>query len=158
MAKIHARTANIRQDWLHKMTTEIANSANVIAIEYLNVKGMTKLHNLSKSISDAAFGEFRRQIEYKTAERGSTLHITDRFYPSSKTCSVCGTKAKSLQLNQRAWVCESCGAEHDRDLNAAINLAQTAGGSSVAACGDNVRLTKMEADVIEAGTRQPVMA
>lgn len=158
VARIHAHTANIRQDWLHKLTTELANSANVVAIEDLNVKGMLGLRSLSKSINDAAFGEFRRQLEYKIQDRGSNLVVVDRFYPSSKICSACGTKAKSLPLSVRAWVCASCGAHHDRDLNAAINLARTAGGSSVAACGDTVRPSVLGAGVREAGTRQPTMA
>lgn len=133
---VHYRTANIRKDWLHKLTFDIASNHNVVVIEDLNVKGMVKNRHLAKSISDAAFGEFRRQLEYKVAEYGGQLIVADRWFPSSKLCSACGTKAKSLPLNIREWTCHNCGVHHDRDLNAAINLAAIAGSSSVTACGE----------------------
>lgn len=139
VARLHQRTADVRQDWLHKLTTELADRADTVVIEDLNVSGMLKNRYLSKSVSDAAFGEFRRQMEYKITDRGTELVVADRWYPSSKLCSICGTKAKSLPLEIRSWECGGCGAQHDRDLNAAINLAaypaNTAASSAVAACG-----------------------
>jgi putative transposase len=166
VAKIHHNIANIRKDWLHKTTTDIANRANTVVIEDLNVKGMVKNHHLALSISDAAFGEFRRQLTYKTTDRNSQLIVADRFYPSSKTCSSCGTKTKSLTLNIRQWTCVVCGTGHDRDLNAAKNLALlasnnkalnnkalNAGSSSVSVCGefsasDDLEMNTSSKDVI----------
>lgn len=123
VARIHERTANIRRDWLHQTTTAIAHSANVIVVEDLNVRGMTRNRHLSKSVLDAGFGEFRRQLTYKTQTLGTELVTADRWFPSSKLCSTCGTKTKSLQLSIREWTCETCNTVHDRDVNAAINLA-----------------------------------
>lgn len=162
VAKIHARTANIRNDWLHKTTTAIANSASVVGIEDLNVKGMTRNRYLAKSVLDAGFAEFRRQLEYKTAERGSKLVVADRWYPSSKICSACGAKTKSLPLNIRAWICTACNISHDRDLNAAINLMAYAASSAVTACGELSATTNtppgaLASNLDEAGTRhQPL--
>jgi putative transposase len=136
VARIHAQTANIRADWLHKLSANLVANHAVIAIEDLNVKGMVRNHRLAKSITDAAFGEFRRQLEYKVEEVGSTLVVADRFYPSSKLCSVCGAKTKRLPLSVRNWTCPNCGAQHDRDLNAAINLRHYAASSAVSACGE----------------------
>ncbi|MFC4225403.1 RNA-guided endonuclease InsQ/TnpB family protein [Lysinibacter cavernae] len=138
VALLHQHVANVRGDWMHKLTTELANTYDTIVIEDLNVKGMTKNHRLALSIADAGFGEFRRQLEYKTRERGTTLVLADRWYPSSKTCSTCGTKIKSLPLNIREWTCSNCETVHDRDLNAAYNLAaykHEAASPAVSVCG-----------------------
>jgi putative transposase len=118
------------------MTTEIVINADTIVIEDLNVKGMLRNRRLSKSISDASFGEFRRQLEYKTKAAGKTLIVAGRFYPSSKLCSACGAKATRLTLGMREWVCEVCGAAHDRELNAAINLKKYADSSAVSVRGE----------------------
>lgn len=124
VAKLHAGVADVREDWLHKLTTSLAARHDRIVIEDLNVRGMVKNHNLAMSITDAAFGEFRRMLEYKTKTRGVDLTIADRWFPSSKTCSACGARTKRrMTLDVRAWICETCGANHDRDLNAARNLA-----------------------------------
>jgi len=136
VAKIHAGIADIRGDWLHKLTSGIAVYNAVIVIEDLNVKGMVQNHHLAKSITDAAFGEFRRQLNYKTEELGHVLLVADRFYPSSKLCSVCGTKTKHLPLSMRHWICPACSSVHDRDLNAAYNLKAYAASSAVSACGE----------------------
>ena len=87
VARIHAHVANQRQDALHKLTTHLANKYSEISIEDLNVAGMVKNHALAKSVMDSSFAEFRRQLEYKTARTGARLHVIDRWYPSSKTCS-----------------------------------------------------------------------
>ena len=84
--------------------------------------GMVKNHHLAKSVSDAAFGEFRRQLEYKTARTGARLHVVNRWYSSSKTCSKCGSVKAKLPLPERTYRCDSCGLVLDRDLNAAINI------------------------------------
>ena len=139
VARIHAQIADQRKDWLHKLTTSLANSHSEIVIEDLNVKGMLKNKRLAKSVSDASFYEFKRQLTYKTQDRGTSLVLADRWFPSSKLCSECGAKTKHLALSQREWTCDQCGTLHDRDLNAARNLAayeeSTAVGSTVDACG-----------------------
>ena len=93
-----------------------------ISIEDLHVAGMVKNRHLAKSVSDAAFGEFRRRLEYKVARTGARLHIVDRWYRSSKTCSNCGRVKAKLSLAERTYRCDSCGLVMDRDLNAAINI------------------------------------
>lgn len=122
VARIHAHVANQRQDALHKLTTHLASKYSEISIEDLNVTGMVKNHRLAKAVMDASFGEFRRQLEYKTARTGARLHVIDRWYPSSKTCSGCGRVKAKLSLAERTYSCDSCGLVIDRDLNAAINI------------------------------------
>jgi putative transposase len=136
VARIHAKTAAIRADWLHKLSADVAANNAVIVLEDLNVKGMEKNHRLAKSITDAAFSEFRRQVEYKASEVGHVVVVANRFFPSSKLCSVCGAKTKHLPLKARSWTCPDCGSKHDRDLNAAINLRHYAASSAVSACGE----------------------
>lgn len=136
VAKIHARTANIRSDFLHKYTTTLVKSAHTIVIEDLNVKGMVKNHHLAKAITDASFGEFRHLLEYKCKENDVLLVLANRFYPSSKLCSVCGYKKENMTLAERTWVCPNCNTAHDRDINAAINLREFAESSPVSACGE----------------------
>jgi putative transposase len=121
---IHAHVAHARRDQIHQVTTRLAKDYDVIVVENLNVKGMVKNHALAKHISDAAFSEFTRQLDYKTKWYGSTLVKADRFYPSSKTCSRCGTVKATLSLGERTYACEVCGHQVDRDLNAATNLAR----------------------------------
>ena len=122
VANLHAHVANQRLDALHKLTARLAETFSDISIEDLHVAGMVKNHHLAKSISDAAFGEFRRQLEYKTARSGARLHVVDRWYRSSKTCSKCGSVKAKLSLSERTYRCDSCGLAMDRDLNAAINI------------------------------------
>ena len=122
VARLHARVANQRLDAMHKLTTRIAETFSDISIEDLHVAGMVKNHHLAKSIMDAAFGELRRQLEYKTTRSGARLHVVDRWYRSSKTCSRCGSVKAKLSLSERTYRCDSCGLTMDRDLNAAINI------------------------------------
>ena len=136
LAKLHARIASIRTDALHKLTTDLTRRFHSIGIEDLNVSGMMKNRHLSRVIADMSFYEFRRQLQYKAEMRGGQVVVADRFYPSSKTCSVCGYKLESLPLSVRKWKCPCCGTEHDRDLNAAINLKNMAVSSTVTACGE----------------------
>ena len=122
VARLHARIANRRTDTLHKLTARLAQTYSDICIEDLNVAGMVKNHHLAKVISDVSFYELRRQLEYKTAKTGAKLHVIDRWYPSSKTCSNCGSVKAKLSLKERTYKCEHCGLVIDRDLNAAINI------------------------------------
>jgi len=135
LARIHSRISNIRLDAIHKFTTGLVNRFSTICIEDLNVRGMVKSRRLARSISDMGFKEIRRQLEYKTARNGTRLVIADRFFPSSKTCSNCGYVLMELPLSTRQWECRICGMFHDRDLNAAKNLAVLAVSSTVNACG-----------------------
>ncbi|MEB3116858.1 MAG: transposase [Limnothrix sp.] len=134
IARLHQRIANIRKDTLHKLTTYLAKNHGTVVIEDLNVSGMMANHKLSKAIQDMGFYEFRRQLDYKTKLYGSELVIVDRWFPSSKTCSRCGTKKETLSLSERVFDCDHCGLQIDRDLNAAINL-QKAASPVVSACG-----------------------
>jgi putative transposase len=122
VSKVHYEVACLRKDILDKLTTFLCENYQVICIEDLNVAGIIKNHCLALSISDAGFGEFRRQLEYKSVLNGNTLIVADRWFPSSKTCSGCGSVKEILLLSEREYVCESCGLVIDRDLNAAINL------------------------------------
>lgn len=122
VARLHARVADVRADDIHKATDMIARNYSVVCIEDLNVAGMLKNRHLSRSVADAALGEFRRQLEYKTARSGAALRVVDRWYPSSKTCSNCGTVKAKLSLAERTFNCDACGLSLDRDLNAAINI------------------------------------
>ena len=122
VARLHARVANVRADAINKATTMIAQTYRVVCIEDLNVAGMVKNRQLAKAIMDASFGEFRRKLEYKTARTGAALHVVDRWYPSSKTCSACGAVKAKLSLAERVYRCDGCGLSIDRDLNAAINI------------------------------------
>jgi putative transposase len=139
--KIHIRTTNARRNLIHTTTSMLAKNYDVIVVEDLNVAGMMKNHALAKHISDAAWGEFTRQLEYKTKWYGSTLVKVDRFYPSSKTCASCGKVKAKLTLSTRTYACEFCGQQVDRDLNAATNLARQglAGTSSVTGRRGEVR-------------------
>ena len=122
VARLHAHVANQRQDAIHKATTWLAGTYSHISVEDLNAAGMVKNHHLAKAVSDAAFAEFRRQLEYKTAKTGARLHVVDRWFASSKTCSKCGRVKAKLSLAERVYRCEHCGLVMDRDLNAAVNI------------------------------------
>lgn len=127
VARIHERIANIRRDFLHKLSTRLARENRTIAVEHLNVKGMLRNHRLAKSISDASWSEFFRQLTYKTELHGGELLKVDTFYPSSQTCSVCGHQNPvTKELRVREWDCPECGTHHDRDVNAAKNILRKA--------------------------------
>jgi putative transposase len=135
LARLHARISNIRLDALHKLTTQLVTHYDTICIENLNVRSMVKNRRLARSIADMGFYELSRQLTYKAAQHGCTLVVAERFFPSSKTCSHCGHLLDTLPLAMRHWTCSACGAEHDRDINAARNLAALAVSSTVNACG-----------------------
>ncbi|MCH4563600.1 transposase [Halomonas sp. EGI 63088] len=136
VARLHARISDCRMDHLHKLSRQIVNENQVICIESLRVKHMLRSPTLAKSISDAGWGEFVRQLEYKAAWAGRQLSTVDPWYPSSKRCSGCGHVVDSLPLQVREWECPECAAEHDRDVNAAVNIK--AAGLAVLALGENV--------------------
>jgi len=136
VAKIHGRIADRRRDHLHKLTTRLVRENQVIAIEDLNVRNMVSNHSLARAISDASWAEMRSMLEYKADWYGRQVVAVDRWFPSSKMCSACGALQQSMSLNVREWSC-SCGATHDRDVNAAQNIR--AEGLSVLACGAGVR-------------------
>jgi putative transposase len=122
LQRLHYRISCQRQDHLHQLTSSLAKTKSVIVLEDLHVRGMKRNRHLALSISDAGFGELRRQLTYKSEWYGSTLIVADRFYPSSKTCSRCGQIKESLNLSERLFECDACDLSLDRDENAAINL------------------------------------
>lgn len=138
VAKLHEHIANQRRDFQHKLSRELVDKFGSISFESLNIAGMVKNHHLAKSISDAAWNQFVLFCEYKAKWSGGQVLRVDRFFPSSKLCSDCGHKNKSLTLNIRQWVCLNCGSIHDRDINAAKNILKqtTAGVAESYAGGD----------------------
>lgn len=126
VAKAHERVANARQDYLHKLSTRLVNENQVIAVEDLHVKGMMKNHNLARAIGDAGWGSFTNMLKYKTARQGKGYIEVNRFFASSKTCSCCLHAQAKMPLDVRMWTCDQCGAKHDRDINAAINIRDEA--------------------------------
>ncbi|MCH4851374.1 IS607 family element transposase accessory protein TnpB [Bifidobacterium pseudolongum] len=126
--RIYAHVAAQRRDGLHKLTDWLTRTYADISIEDLNVAGMVSNHRLAQAVSDCGFAELRRQLVYKRARTGAAIHIIDRWYPSSRTCSSCGTVKAKLSLNERTYCCDACGLRIDRDLNAAINI-QVAGSA-----------------------------
>jgi putative transposase len=126
LARLHARIANIRADFTHKLTTRLCRENQAVGIEDLHVKGMLANDKLARALSDVGFGRFRAQMEYKAKRYGTRLVIADRWYPSSRLCSVCNWKNEALTLSDREWTCPACGTHHDRDHNAALNLKRLA--------------------------------
>lgn len=136
VARIHVKLSDCRMDNLHKLSRKIVNENQVICVESLRVKNMLRNRSLAKSISDAGWGEFVGQLEYKARWAGRQVVAIDQWYPSSKRCSGCGLVMEAMPLNVRDWICPDCAAEHDRDMNAAINIK--AAGLAVLALGENV--------------------
>ena len=136
VARAHARIAAARKDFTHKLSARLVNENQVIATETLAISNLQKNGCLAKSIGDAGWSEFVRQLEYKSKWYGRTLIGIDPWYPSSKRCNDCGYTVSALPLSVREWACPGCGASHDRDVNAARNVL--AAGLAVSACGENV--------------------
>ncbi|MFJ9848966.1 RNA-guided endonuclease InsQ/TnpB family protein [Streptomyces sp. NPDC101150] len=137
VARIHARITDRRRDHLHKLTTRLVRENQTLVIEDLTVRNMVKNRILARAISDAAWSEFRRMLEYKAAWYGREVIAVDRFFPSSKLCSHCGTLQEQMPLNIRTWTCKGCGITHDRDVNSAKNLLAV--GLAATVCGAGVR-------------------
>ncbi len=145
VARIHEKIRNRRESFLHRVSKTLVQEYTHLCIEDLNIKGLVKT-KLAKSFTDAGIGSFIRMLRYKSAWYGAELIQVDRFYPSSKTCSVCGQKTV-LTLSQRSWTCAMCHTVHDRDVNAAINILNEGirtlrreHGETLNASGDHVRL------------------
>ncbi|MER6081222.1 RNA-guided endonuclease TnpB family protein [Streptomyces sp. NPDC001833] len=137
VAKVHARIADRRRDFLHKLSTRLVRENQTVVIEDLTVRNLLKNGRLARAISDASWTELRSMLEYKCAWYGRELVVIDRWFPSSKLCGACGTVREKLPLNVREWTCDHCGTVHDRDTNAAHNIL--AAGLAASACGDGVR-------------------
>jgi len=137
VARQYEKISNIREDFHHKLSTRIINENQVIVLEDLNVSGMVRNRKLARAISQQGWYQFVTFLKYKAIMYGREVIKVDRFYPSSKTCSSCGTIQSSLPLNIREWTCDSCGTTHDRDINAAKNLMAL--GTSVTAFGGDIR-------------------
>ena len=162
VARVHAKVANQRKDYLHKLSRRIVDENQVIAVEDLFVKGMMANHCLAKSIGDAGWGMFTGMLKYKAARVGKGYIEVNRFFPSSKTCSCCMHAQQSMPLQVRAWTCDRCGIKHDRDVNAAINIRNEAkrmlaAGLAATASGGNVspkrgRKSSVAAVACEAGS------
>ncbi|GHJ37133.1 transposase [Streptomyces sp. TS71-3] len=136
VARVHARIADRRRDYLHKLTTRLVRENQTLVIEDLTVRNMVKNHALARAISDAAWSEFRSMLEYKAAWYGREVVAADRFFPSSRLCSACGALQEKMPLSVRTWTCD-CGTTHDRDVNAAKSLLAV--GLTASACGAGVR-------------------
>jgi putative transposase len=122
VALLHEKVRNQRQDYLHKISKYLVDNYDTICMEDLAVSNMVKNHCLARAISDMGWSEFRSMLEYKSEWQGKNISVIGRFDPSSKMCSCCGKLNKELKLSDRTWTCASCGAVHDRDVNAATNI------------------------------------
>jgi len=144
LQSIHRKVRDARRDFLHRTTHWLVENYGGFAVESLNISGMLRNHHLARSISDAGWGEFGRQLTYKSLWNGNVLVEVGTFFPSSRTCSDCGAVNQELRLSDREWVCASCGCVHDRDLNASMNieaeglrlLQTTVGLTGSHACGE----------------------
>lgn len=134
LSRHHEKVANRRRDYIHKFTVRIVRENQTICIEDLNAKGMQSNHHLAKSIGSVSFSEIARQLEYKCRWNGRGFVKVGRWYASSKTCNNCGHKNTELSLNDREWTCPNCGAEIDRDYNAALNILHE-GKRILSGCG-----------------------
>ena len=162
VARAHKYVANTRKDFQHKLSRQLANENQVIGVETLRVKNMLKNRKLSKAISDISWSSFLLKLNYKLKESGGRLIKIDQWFPSSKMCNKCNHKVEKLPLNIRKWVCPNCSAEHDRDINAAINIRnealkifKTADGSTAAARGGLRKTVALTAVAVE--SRSPVL-
>ena len=126
VAILHEKIANQRKDFLHKQSRQTANAYDLVGVEDLNMKAMSQALNFGKSVADNSWGMFRTLLKYKLEEQGKYLVVIDKFFPSSKLCSICGYRNTELTLSVRAWTCPDCGANHDRDTNAAVNIRNEA--------------------------------
>jgi putative transposase len=161
VARVHERIACARKDYLHKLSRRLINENQVICVENLNVKGILSNHCLAKATADAGWRIFTGFLKYKAERQGKAYVECNRWYPSSKTCSSCGSICDKMPLDVRSWTCAHCSARHDRDINAAINIRAEglrilAGGTPATASRGNVspeskRNLRAKAIPVEAG-------
>ena len=135
-ARVHEKITNTRNDYLHKVSTEIIKNHDIICIEDLAVKNMMKNHNLAQAFSDVSLGTFYTMLEYKANWNDKKIVKIDRFFPSSKTCNVCNYIKQDLTLKDREWTCKSCNTVHNRDFNASINIKKQ--GLKILSCGSGI--------------------
>ena len=122
IAKLFERITNKKDAYIHYVANELLSYFDTIFMEDLNVQGMLRNHHLAKAIQEVGFYKFKETLVSNALVNGKQVVFVDRFYPSSKTCSVCGYKKRDLRLSDREWVCPKCGTNHDRDINAAVNI------------------------------------
>ena len=137
LARLYEKISNCRKDSLHKITSRLIRENDAVYLENLNISGMLKNHKLAKNISDCSWNELARQLEYKGSWYGCEVLKINRFYTSSKTCSHCGCIQDKMPLNIRKWTCSKCGTEHDRDINAAINVLMEGKREKSSGAGDH---------------------
>lgn len=150
LALVHEQIANIRKDYLHKISTEIIKNHDLIAVEDLAVKNIMKNHCLAQAMNDVSLGAFYTMLEYKAGWNDRQFVKIDRFFPSSKTCSSCGWIKQDLTLSIREWACESCGEGHDRDLNAAKNILKQ-GINILSGCGMQPDIKQKQGEALPLG-------
>ena len=153
VARVHARVADTRRDWLHKESTRIIRDSQAVYVEDLCVSGLGRTR-LAKSVHDAGWSAFTRMLEYKARKHGRRFSRIGRFEPTSQTCSACGVKDGPKPLSVRAWTCAACGTVHDRDVNAARNIAALGRREAQNACGGTVRPGPAPAGPGETGTHR----
>lgn len=161
LAKLHTKIADIRLDFIHKLTSHLVRNYESIGLETLSANNMLKNHSLAKSLSDVSLSKFNEILEYKAKYNGVSITRADRFYPSSKTCSHCGAVKSKLSLSQRVYVCDECGYKIDRDLNASINLAKLLGQvlpevtpADLTALLDDLVINNLTTSKVETGMQQ----
>jgi len=150
-ARIHARVADTRRDWLHKQSTRIIRESQAVYVEDLCIRGLARTR-LARSVHDAGWSAFTRMLEYKAERHRRTFGKVDRWFPSSQICSACGVNDGPKPLSVREWTCGGCRAVHDRDLNAARNIVTAGRAGTLNACGGDVRQGPALAVAGETGT------
>ena len=163
----YEKITNQRKDYLHKKSYHLAEEYDVVCIETLNMQAMGRMLGFGKSVSDNSFGKFRAMLCYKLKNRGKKLILVDKWYPSSQLCSHCGYKNVQVKdMTIRSWKCPECGTEHDRDINAAINIREegkriiqtTVGHTESNACGEGVRRSSSSRAIVQASMKQEATA
>ena len=153
VARVHAQVADTRRDWLHKESARVVRESQAVYVEDLCVAGLGRTR-LAKSVHDAGWSAFTSMLEYKARRHGRTFGRIGRFEPTSQVCSACGAKDGPKPLHVREWACAACGTVHDRDVNAARNIAALGHREAQNACGDGVRPPLAVAAVSETGTHR----
>ena len=148
LTRLYSKINNLKNDFLHKLSTILTYENQVIYLESLNIKGMVKNHKLAESISQCNWGQFVDMLKYKANWYGKEIYQIDRFYPSSQLCHVCSYQNKELTLKDREWVCPHCHTHHDRDINAAKNILH---------CGRDCRKKSVELPSVDGAMKQKAM-